>query len=120
MVKEIDTKKAIVKCKELEIIEGEKEAPLWIMQIDDDLKIVLDKKEYMDLMNSLKEVMKENFELKLEREILSEFPIDYEDVKAVVLEKMKENNNLSIKDTVRKVKEQHPNLFFEVDLNKLF
>jgi len=119
LVKEIE-KKAIVKCKELEIIEGEKEAPLWIMQIDNDSKVVLDAKEYVNLMNNLKEVMKENFELKLEKEILGEFPIDYEDVKAVVLEKMKEDNNLSIKDAVKKVKEEHPNLFFELDLNKLF
>ena len=119
MVKEIE-KKAIVKCKELEIIEGDKSAPLWIMQIDNNLKVVLDAKEYMNLMDSLKQVMKENFELKLEREILSEFPVDYEDVKVVVLEKMKNDNDLSIKDAVKKVKEEHPNLFFEVDLNKLF
>jgi len=90
------------------------------MQIDNDLKVVLDAKEYMNLMNSLKEVMKENFELKLEREILSEFPIDYEDVKAVVLEKMKEDNNLAIKDVVEKIKIENPNLFFEMDLKKLF
>ena len=120
MVKEIDSKKAIVKCKDLEIIEGDKSAPFWFMEIDNKLKVVLDVKEYMDLMNSLKEVMKENFELKLEREILSEFPVDYEDVKAVVLEKMKEDNNLSIKNAVKKVKEEHPNLFFEMDINKLF
>jgi len=119
LVKEIE-EKAIVKCKELEVIEGKKDAPLWLMQIDDNLKVVLDAKEYMDLIDSLKQAMKENFELKLEREILSEFPIDYEDVKAVVLEKMKEDNKLSIKDAVKKVKVEHPNLFFEMDLNKLF
>ena len=118
MAKEI--KRAIVKCKNLEVVEGDKSAPFWFMEIDDKLKVVLDAKDYIDLMNSLKQVMKENFELKLEREILSEFPIDYEDVKAVVLEKMKEDNKLSIKDTVKKVKVEHPNLFFEMDLNKLF
>ena len=118
MAKEI--KRAIVKCKDLEIIEGDKNTSFWFMEVDNKLKIVLDAKEYMNLMNNLKQVMKENFELKLEREILSEFPVDYEDVKAVVLEKMKEDNNLSIKDTVKKVKDEHPNLFFEVDLNKLF
>ena len=118
MAKEI--KRAIVKCKNLEVVEGDKSAPFWFMEIDDKLKVVLDAKDYIDLMNSLKQVMKENFELKLEREILSEFPIDYEDVKAVVLEKMKEDSSLAIKDVVEKVKTEHPNLFFELDLNKIF
>lgn len=118
MAKEI--KRAIVKCKDLEIIEGDKNTSFWFMEVDNKLKIVLDAKEYMNLMNNLKQVMKENFELKLEREILSEFPVDYEDVKAVVLEKMKEDDSLSIKDAVEKVKIEHPNLFFEMDLINYF
>jgi len=113
-------KKSIVKCKDLEFIEGDKNTSFWFMEVDDKLKVVLDAKEYIDLINTLKQVMKENFELKLEREILSEFPIDYEDVKAVVLEKMKEDNNLAIKDVVEKIKIENPNLFFEMDLKKLF
>ena len=110
MAKEI--KKAIIKCKDLEIIEGDKNASFWFMEIEDKLKVVLDAKDYIGLMDSLKQVIKENFELQLEREILSEFPVDYEDVKAVVLKKMKENSSLTIKNIVEKIKMEHPNLFF--------
>jgi hypothetical protein len=69
-------------------------------------------------METLKSVMKENLELKLEKAILSEFPIDYDDVKAVVLEEMKDSDK-SIKEIVEKVKLEHPNLFYNLDLDKL-
>ncbi|GAB6074599.1 DUF2603 domain-containing protein [Nautilia lithotrophica] len=112
--------KTIIDCKNFEIIEGDLKNPLWIMQINDQLKIVLDVDEYMKLMESMKNIMKENFELKLEKAILSEFPVDYDDVKAVVLEEMKRNENASITEIINKVKLEHPNLFYNLDLDKIF
>jgi hypothetical protein len=114
------TEKTIVKCKDYELLEGSLESPLWILTIEDKLKVVLEVDEYMKLMESLKNVMKENFELKLEKAILSEFPIDYDDVKAVVLEEMKQNEEASINEIIDKVKLEHPNLFYNLDLDKIF
>jgi hypothetical protein len=71
-------------------------------------------------METLKNVMKENFELKLEKAILNEFPVDYDDVKAVVLEEMKRNSEASIDEILDKVKLEHPNLFYSIELEKLF
>ncbi len=110
----------IVKCNDLEVIEGDLNSPLWVMEVGDKLKVVLDVDEYMEFMEMSKKLLKENFELKLEKAILSEFPIDYDDVKAVVLEEMKHNNEKSIDEIVQKVKLEHPNLFYNFDLDKIF
>ena len=112
--------KTIVECKDLEIIEGDLKNPLWIMQIKNDIKVVLDVDEYIKIMKLNEELLKEIFELKLERAILSEFPIDYDDVKAVVLEEMKKNSDKDLEEIVDKIKLEHPNLFYNFDINKLF
>ena len=116
--RKIDSK-TIVKCKDFEVIEGDLNNPLWVVITPDKkLKVAIDVDEYISMMDALKKAMKENIDLKLEREILSEFPIDYEDVKAVVLEEMKESDK-SIKEIVEKVKLEHPNLFYNLDLDKI-
>ena len=112
--------KTIVKCKDLEVIEGDLKSPLWIMQTDDDIKVVLDIDEYIQILKTNEELLRENFELRLERAILGEFPIDYDDVKAVVLEEMKKNSDKDLEEIVNKIKLEHPNLFYNVDLDKLF
>jgi DNA-directed RNA polymerase subunit F len=94
--------------------------PLWILKIHDELRVVLEVDEYMRLLETLKNIMKENFELKLEKAILSEFPVDYDDVKAVVLKEMKRNENASINEIIDKVKLEHPNLFYNLDFEKIF
>ena len=112
--------KTVVECKDFEVIEGDLKNPLWILMINNELKIALEVNEYMKLMETLKNVMKENFELKLEKAILNEFPVDYDDVKAVVLEEMKRNSEASIDEILDKVKLEHPNLFYNIELEKLF
>ena len=118
VAKKIDSK-TIVRCNDLEVIEGDLNAPMWVMEVGDKIKVAMDVDEYMDLMEMSKKILKENFELKLEKAILSEFPIDYDDVKAVVLEEMK-NSDKSIDEIVEKVKLEHPNLFYNLDLDKIF
>ena len=118
VAKKIDSK-TIVRCNDLEVIDGDLNAPMWVMEVDGKLKVVMDVDEYIDLMEMSKKILKENFELKLEKAILSEFPIDYDDVKAVVLEEMK-NSDKSIDEIVEKVKLEHPNLFYNLDLDKIF
>ena len=110
----------IVECKDLEVLQGDLSEPTWIMITpNEELKVVLDSKEYEKLLDSLKNALKENLELKLEKAILSEFPIDYDDVKAVVLEEMKKSDK-PINEIVEKVKLEHPNLFYNLDLDKIF
>ena len=117
--KKLDSK-TIVKCKDLELIEGDLKNPLWIMQTDNDIKVVLDVNEYIQIMKINEKLLKENFELKLERAILSQFPIDYDDVKAVVLKEMKKNSDKDLEEIVDQIKLEHPNLFYSLDVDRLF
>jgi hypothetical protein len=112
--------KTIVECENPKLVQGELDSSLWVVVLPENkLKVAMDVDEYMTLLSSLKECMKENFELKLEKAILSEFPIDYDDVKAVVLEEMKKDQNKSIKEIVEKIKLEHPNLFYKFDFDKI-
>ena len=112
--------KTIIKCKDYEIVEGEIDSSLWIMEIDGKIKVAIDPDEYLEMMELTNKLLKENFELKLEKAILSEFPIDYEDVKAVVLEELKKDSNKTINEVLEKIKLEHPNLFYNLDIDKLF
>ncbi len=112
--------KTIVKCKDIEVVEGDLNSDLWVMEVKDKIKAVLDIDEYLKIMEMIKKLMKENFELKLEKAILSEFPIDYDDVKAVVLEEMKKNPEININEVINKIKLEHPNLFYNIELDKIF
>jgi dsDNA-specific endonuclease/ATPase MutS2 len=114
------TDKTVIECKDYELLQGDMKNPLWILKIHDELRVVLEVDEYMRLLETLKNIMKENFELKLEKAILSEFPVDYDDVKAVVLKEMKRNENASINEIIDKVKLEHPNLFYNLDFEKIF
>jgi DNA-directed RNA polymerase subunit F len=114
------TDKTVIECKDYELLRGDMKNPLWILKIHDELRVVLEVDEYMQFLETLKNIMKENFELKLEQAILSEFPVDYDDVKAVVLEEMKKNSEASVDEILDKVKLEHPNLFFKVELEELF
>jgi DNA-directed RNA polymerase subunit F len=114
------TDKTVIECKDYELLRGDMKNPLWILKIHDELRVVLEVDEYMQFLETLKNIMKENFELKLEKAILSEFPVDYDDVKAVVLKEMKRNENASINEIIDKVKLEHPNLFYNLDFEKIF
>jgi len=113
---DVDT---IVECNDLKVIKGDLNSSLWIMKVGDKLKAVVDIDEYTEFLENLDKLLNENLELRLERAILSEFPIDYEDVKAVVLEEMKKDTNKSIEEIVNKVKLEHPNLFYNLEIDNI-
>ncbi|WP_024787873.1 MULTISPECIES: DUF2603 domain-containing protein [unclassified Lebetimonas] len=119
-IKKISPNPAIIKCMDYELKEGDKKSSLWIIEIDDKIKVALNFEEYISLIEGMKKLLKENFDLKLEKAILSEFPIDYDDVKAVVLEEMKEYPDKNINDVVRKIKTEHPNLFYDINVDNIF
>ena len=115
----------VIKCENIKIIEGArdleelKKHSLWIMEFEDSLRVVADADFYMQLMDELEKLKKENFELKLEKAILAQFPIDYEDVKAVVLEELKDSQDKNLDKVVEKIKLEHPNLFYNIELDNL-
>ncbi|WP_096026443.1 DUF2603 domain-containing protein [Campylobacter lanienae] len=69
------------------------------------------------LINALKNAQKENFELKLERSILQNLPIDFGDVWTVAIEEIKKANykkEPNLDRVIAKIKKEHPNLFLDM------
>ncbi|HIO90935.1 MAG TPA: DUF2603 domain-containing protein [Campylobacterales bacterium] len=67
------------------------------------------------VINMMQDLQKENFELKLEKSILQHLPTDFEDVKAVVVDKLDNNyDSQSINNVVNEVRKQYPNLFIDM------
>ena len=69
------------------------------------------------VINALKNARKENFELKLERSILQNLPIDFGDVWTVAIEKNKKANykkEPNLDRLIAKIKKEHPNLFLDM------
>lgn len=67
------------------------------------------------VINMMQDLQKENFELKLEKSILQHLPTDFEDVKAVVVDKLDNNyDSNSIENAVNEVRNQYPNLFIDM------
>ena len=114
--KEVDAK-TFVECKELEVKEGDLTSPIWIMEVNGEFKVVVDPVMYIKMMKDMNDLLEEVLELKLERAIFNSFPIDYEDVKAIVLKEMKEHPDKNIDEILDKIKLENPNLFYKLDIN---
>jgi len=114
--KEVDAK-TFVECKELEVKEGDLNSPIWIMEVNGEFKVVVDPVMYIKMMKDMNDLLEEVLELKLERAIFNSFPIDYEDVKAIVLKEMKEHPDKNIDEILDKIKLENPNLFYKLDIN---
>jgi hypothetical protein len=91
---------------------------------DGEERVGLKREEYFQMMEMVEKILDENFNYRLEQEILKTFPIDFEDVKSVVLAKMEEDKSLTLEEAVSRVKREHPNLFHQEReikfLNKMF
>ena len=64
-------KRTVVECKDLEVIEGDLNSDLWIMNVNNELRIAVKAPKYIKTMELLKSTLKENFELRLEKAILN-------------------------------------------------
>jgi len=113
--------------KELHIKNGsfDTNEPWFVTDSEDENKAyaVLPMEAFNQLVKTMKEVQQENFNLKLEKSILSHMPSDFEDVWVVAMDRIeslidKENPNkpisIDIDKLVRDIKEEHPNLFINM------
>ena len=111
-----------IKNIDVEVVEGELSEKPWFIESEEKNYILLEEEQYDKLITLLKEVLEENLEMKMEQRILSEYPVDLEDVKAVVKKEIEENN-IDIITAIKRVKKQYPNLFqppIEMDLESFF
>ena len=107
-----------IKDIDVEVLKGDLKEKPWLIESEGKNYILLEEEQYDKLLGLLKDVLNENLELKMEQKILNEFPVDMDDVKAVVKQEMADNN-LSVDEALQKVKTNHPNLFNRLDLEDL-
>ena len=98
--------------------------PWFGIDADKNIYSVLSLKSLTSLINSYKNVARENFDLKLEKSIARTLPIDFGDVWSVCMEEIKklalldpelQVSNLDLDKIVDNVKIKYPNLFVDID-----
>ncbi len=106
-----------IKIKNLEFdVKDNKKLKLPLIAEKDNKKYyVMDEEQFLSLAEVIGEIVEENFYLTLEMKLLEYFPVDFDDVRAVVIQEVEEND-LSIDEAIEKVKRENPHLF-RTDLN---
>lgn len=68
------------------------------------------------VMKNLKQMEEEAFFMKLEKSILQQLPIDFQDVWTVAMEEVqkRKSKDIDFEKLVRKIKKEHPNLFLDL------
>ena len=112
--------------KELELLQGswEEERPWIILDEDDRPHTMTSSHSLSKMIAMLASAQGESFQLKLEKAIWQRYPIDFYDVWAVAMDRIKRQAQKQSKSTVVKIdldwlvseiKQEYPNLFYHLD-----
>jgi len=114
------------KIKELHLESGtlNEEEPWFAIEEENDKQAYafIPLEAFNQMINILKNVQKENFDLKLEKTIWQNIPQDFDDVWVVAMDKIRklaqqENNqpiSIDLDKLIKEIREQHPNLFINL------
>lgn len=79
-------------------------------------KTCINSKKLEQIASLLEDLFKQNLELRLEKELASQIPIDFADAMVVARALLKEQKSPSLPDLISNMKKNHPNLFMDMDL----
>ena len=96
--------------------------PWFIIGDNGSIKNVISLEVLMSIIGTLRKTQQENFNLKLEKTIWQNIPIDFQDVWAVCMEEIKSKAKnedaleveIDIDRLVTNIKKEHPNLFLNI------
>ncbi len=98
--------------------------PWFAIDKDDKIHTIISLDTLLQIIKSLQKAQEENFNLKLEKTIWQNIPIDFQDVWIVAMDEIKKRLknskdknqvDINIEKVVQDIKKKHPNLFLNMD-----
>lgn len=98
--------------------------PWFIVDENSKLHTLMSIDSLTKLVDTLKEVQQENFNLKLEKTLWKHVPVDFADAWAVAMDEIQTITstptnskivNINLNNLVKKIKKKHPNLFLDIE-----
>lgn len=96
--------------------------PWFIVDENDEIHTLVSLKSLKNILENLKQSQKESFELKLEKAIYQQIPIDFNDAWIVAMDEIKRKAqngimeiNIDLDKLILDIKKEHPNLFVDME-----
>lgn len=93
-----------------------KKEPWLVLDEKQKLHALLSMDSLTKIVENFKQMEQETFSLKLEKSILQQLPLDFNDVWAVAMEEIKKQKKTAVDfdKVIKKIKKEHPNLFLNL------